>query len=422
MSNSSASQYKKVLSIYDLILSNIGHIVGAGVFVLIGKILNIAGKTAWLSVLLSGIFIYFISDSYIKVYNKYLSNDSEYLAIKVKYGKLISNISIITTCIATILIIYIVVLGFGSYTNIITNNYITSFTASLLGLLSAVIINIYGIELTTDINNIFTIGGIFGLFLLIFLGCIYFYKHWLSTIQNFKLNSIHDINILNILYAAFIFIFAYGGFELTIRLSAESESESESAVDLNADPDIINQNIQPGINNVHIALKNSIVIIIIIYTLLMLIMIGIFGNGRNSCLASSLTPLSVLINKLTNNTFIIKYIELSGMVLTWNTILLSITYGSRLITEYANNINIYTLTLDKKLDTNLDTNPDTNLDNKIINLLKDINIYTQTPIYSIIFIGIIVLLLILIKLNIITSTIVSNACVIMVMFLVYLSS
>ena len=108
MSNSSASQYKKVLSIYDLILSNIGHIVGAGVFVLIGKILNIAGKTAWLSVLLSGIFIYFISDSYIKVYNKYLSNDSEYLAIKVKYGKLISNISIITTCIATILIIYII--------------------------------------------------------------------------------------------------------------------------------------------------------------------------------------------------------------------------------------------------------------------------------------------------------------------------
>ena len=168
MSNSSASKYKKVLSIYDLILSNIGHIVGAGVFVLIGKILNIAGKTAWISVLLSGIFIYFISDSYIKVYNKYLSNDSEYLAIKVKYGKLISNISIITTCIATILIIYIVVLGFGSYTNIITNNYITSFTASLLGLLSAVIINIYGIELTTDINNIFTIGGIFGLFLLIF--------------------------------------------------------------------------------------------------------------------------------------------------------------------------------------------------------------------------------------------------------------
>ena len=36
MSNSSATQYKKVLSIYDLILSNIGHIVGAGGFVLIG--------------------------------------------------------------------------------------------------------------------------------------------------------------------------------------------------------------------------------------------------------------------------------------------------------------------------------------------------------------------------------------------------
>ena len=50
-------EYKKVLNLYDLILSNIGYIIGAGIFVLIGKTINIAGNTAWISVILSGLFI-----------------------------------------------------------------------------------------------------------------------------------------------------------------------------------------------------------------------------------------------------------------------------------------------------------------------------------------------------------------------------
>ena len=405
--NENENKYKKVLNINDLLLSNIGYIVGAGVFVLIGKTLSIAGNTSWISVILSGLFIYFISKSYIKVHNKYLSNDADYLAIKDKYGYIISNISIIITLIANIAITYVVAYGFGSYTNSITNNKISSFVSSILGLAIAVIINIYGIESTANINNIVTVGGILGLLLLIVLGGMYLFKHWKTTKLHFKILNINDINILNILYGAFIFIFAYFGFDLIIRLNAESKNNE---------------------TDIPKALNYSIWISIILYTLIILVMIGVYGNNYNNNdnnIGKNLyNPLSILIKKLTNNNIIIKYIDLCGVALTWNTVLLSITHGSRLLTEFANTLDTQQNTLTQYTDTySQDTDTySKNIYNNIIMFFKKINSNTQTPIHSIIFIGVCVLFLILIKLNIISSTIIANASVLLIMILVYLSS
>ena len=226
-----SAHYNKVLTKTDLILSNIGYIIGAGVFVLIGKTFKIAGTYAWLSVLISGLFIYFISKSFIKVHTKYLTNDAEYVAIKETYGATIYKFTIIITVIAHIAITYIVALGFGSYTNSITNNYISSITASIIGIVSCMLINIYGIEFTTNINNIITIFGVGGLCILIILGGLYIYKHGspsilipqlISHISVKNINKKSIINILNILYGAFIFIFAYFGFELIIRFNDET--------------------------------------------------------------------------------------------------------------------------------------------------------------------------------------------------------
>ncbi len=189
------------------------------------------------------------------------------------------------------------------------------------------------------------------------------------------------------MYGAFIFIFAYFGFELIIRLNAESTNNEKDI------PEAINY---------------SIWISIIIYTLVALVIIGIFGNN----LDNTIKPLSVLINKLTKNKLIIKYIEFCGVGLTWNTILLSITYGSRLLTEFTKKI------------TNKEQpkeNNNSGIEN-IIGSLKNINNYTNTPINSIIFISVIVLILILLKFNIDLGTIIANSSLLLIMLLVYLSS
>ena len=62
------------------------------------------------------------------------------------------------------------------------------------------------------------------------------------------------------------------------------------------------------------------------------------------------------------------------------------------------------------------------LDELILEKLKTINPNTHTPLNSIIFIGCIILLLIFIKLNIISSTLIANTSVLLIMILVYLSS
>ena len=393
-----SGEYKKVLNFYDLILSNIGYIIGAGIFVLLGKTINIAGNTAWISVILSGLFIYFISNSYIKVHLEYLSNDAEYLAIKEKYGSIISNIAIVITIISIIAIIYVVLLGFGSYCSSVFGNTINPFISSLIGLLFAVIINIYGIELTANINSFFTLSGIIGLCLLIILGIIYIFTNWHTTISNFVIN---DINIINILYGAFIFVFAYFGFELIIRLNAESENNEKDIPE---------------------AIKYSIWIAIIIYTLIALISIGVFGRHINK-ISNNIKPLSILINKLTKNNLIIKYIELCGVGLTWNTILLSITYGSRLLTEFIKKISVISIEETPAKETNAKaTNIENTMLENTIYIFKNINKYTNTPINSIILISFIVVLLLLMNIGIISSTIIANSGCVIIMMLVYLSS
>ena len=143
---------------------------------------------------------------------------------------------------------------------------------------------------------------------------------------------------------------------------------------------------------------------------------SIGSGGASSDIGNSINPLSIFIKKLTSNTSIIKYVELCGVGLTWNTILLSITNCSRLLVSYttsnpSNPIN------PKITDNSFDV-----LGLKINNYLAQINPYTKTPINSILFISCIVLLLILVKLNILTGTIVSNASLLLIMILVYLSS
>lgn len=399
-------EYKKVLNFNDLILSNIGYVIGAGIFVLIGKTINITGHNAWISVIISGLFIYFISNSYIKVHLKYLSNDAEYLAIKDKYGAIVSDISIVITIISIIAIIYVVLLGFGSYCSSMFGNTINPFVSSLIGLLFAVIINIYGIELTTNINSFFTLLGIIGLCLLIILGFIYIFSNWKTTLPNFITNDTYkntfkNLNIINILYGAFIFVFAYFGFELIIRLNAESENNEKDIPE---------------------AIKYSIWITIIIYTLIAIIIIGVFGGDIN-IIGNNIKPLSILINKLTKNNLIIKYIELCGVGLTWNTILLSITYGSRLLTEFVTKISANSMKDTSMKETGIEKSiQDKSILENIIYMFKNINKYTNTPINSIILISLFVVLLLLLKVDIISSTIIANSGCIIIMMLVYLSS
>jgi APA family basic amino acid/polyamine antiporter len=361
------SEFSKVLTYNDLVLCNLGYIIGAGIFVLIGKTLNIAGSSAWISVIISGLFIYLISNVYISVHNKYKQNNAEILSINNTLGENVGKFTVVITLIAITFISYVVILAFGDYLEAFTNGYISSYLACIIGLLSTVICNVYGINFTVKINIIITLSGILGLLIIIILGAIYIVKNFSEISKNL---IIHKFDPLAILYGAFIFIFAYIGFEMIIRLNNES---------INGERDIPD------------AIHDSIWITIVLYTLLTIIMIAVF----DSHMTMSNRPFVDLIMKLTTNQYIIKYIEYCGIALTWTSILFAITQTSRILRDF--------------------------FVAEQFNYLAEINATTKTPVNCIFIITIVIILLLLKRMNLITGTVIANGCLILSMGIVYLS-
>lgn len=372
--NTVEAEFTRVLNYNDLVLSNLGYIIGAGIFVLIGKTLNIAGSSAWISVLLSGIVIYLVSNAYVKVHNEYKANNSEILAITDKFGKFTGNIAVWVTLIMLIFIAYVVILAFGDYLEAFSNFRISSSIACIIGLLTTVAFNIYGINMTVRLNNVITTSGLVGLGIIIVLGVVYMFNNARSVMANFK-NIKNSFNIADVLYGAFIFMFAYTGFEMIIRLNKES---------IDGDRDIPD------------AIHDSIWITIVVYTALCLIMIGVF----DSHMTMSNRPFVDLIESLTTNKYIIKYIEYCGVALTWTTILFSITQLSRILREYAASESIPFQ----------------------IPLLAEINETTKTPINCILIVTLVIIGLLMSKLNLMSAATVANAGLVLTILLVYFSS
>jgi APA family basic amino acid/polyamine antiporter len=368
--NSIEAEFTRVLNYNDLVLSNLGYIIGVGIFVLLGKTLNIAGSSAWISVLLSGIVIYLVSNAYVKVHNEYKANNSEILAITDKFGKFTGNIAVWVTLIMLIFIAYVAILAFGDYFEAFSNFRISSSIAGVLGLLSTVAFNIYGINMTVSINSVITTSSLVGLGIIIVLGVVYMFNNARSVIANFK-NIKNSFNIPDVIYGAFIFIFAYTGFEMIIRLNNES---------IDGDSDIPD------------AIHDSIWITIFIYMACCLIMIGVF----DSHMTVSNRPFVDLIERLTTNKYIIKYIDYCGVALTWTTILFSITQASRILREYAAS--------------------------NEMNTLSEINRTTHTPINCIIVVTLALIGLLMMKFKFMSGAIVANAGLILIMILVYFSS
>jgi hypothetical protein len=284
--------------------------VGAGIFVLIGKTINIAGSSAWISVMLGGIFIYWVSSYYIDAHNLYDDNDAEFLAISEAYGKPMSlTFTILALCVV-VCIVYVVMLAFGSYFEALVGIPVS--IGCLLGLGVSLFINIYGIQITAEVNKLATLSGLSGLALIVVLGGAYILSNFSSVVKKFRIPELHPIYIL---YGAFIFVFAYTGFEMIIRLNKES-------ID--------------GSHDIPRAIHHSIIITMIIYILICIVMISVFdSNGY-----VGMRPFVSLIQKLTSNVAIIKYIEYCGAILTWTTLLFGITQASRLLRDLAYTHNI----------------------------------------------------------------------------------
>ena len=391
------SNYSKQLDYIDLFLLSTGHILGAGIFVLVGKISKYSGYNSWISILIAGLMALWFGKSFINIAKKYPQNDTEYKVIEERFGTTISKMVTTGILIGNVMTCLVVALSFGGYLSEISP-FSSQFSALLCVLISS-FIAIIGIKETSIFTNITTIMETSGLYLIIILGIyqLVFQQSGISSIvgniKNFKnlkniknlvnLINLKDVNITSIisgiLLGAYIIIFAFFGFETVVRFIEESKNPDE---------------------DVPRAISNSIYFTTFTYILVSIISLSFI---KPTIISNSKAPLFDVIKKMPLGSYLAPFLGITAVVSTLNTFLLTLAGNSRLFANFV------------KLDEN-NTSNNKELYSPIIlklsSLMSNIDSKYKTPVNSTIFFTIIILVLMIIKLDIIPATIVGNTGII----------
>ena len=212
------TKLSKELSFFDIYLFSVGYIIGAGIFVLIGKVSKYSKGLTWVPFIIAGVFALIISTSYVDVSTIYNTNHGDYMFVKDTIGEI--------PAIITILLL----LGIGIFTNSTIAKSIGDFLSPIFSVSSTLIsivlilifsiINCIGIRQTTHYNHICTILEILALLFICFVG---FFLHSPSKQQVLS----NKINLPDIMYASILALFVYSGFETTIKLSEEAKDPND---------------------------------------------------------------------------------------------------------------------------------------------------------------------------------------------------
>ena len=335
------------LGFFDIYLFSLGYIIGAGLFILINKTVKYSKEYTWLAFLFAGLISILNVITYIEFSSVFQKNSGEYDYISSTLGNNMGLFVAILVIFIYILTNTTTALSFGEYINSITGYNKTAISALCIIIFS--IINIIGIKMSSNVNIFITFLEISAILGIIVFGFLYILKNK-SYINSSNLNGVNkttNFNLSNISYATFIAMFAYGGFESTVKLIEEAKNPEK---------------------DIPMALGASILSAIILYTLVTFVITRIY-NFKN--INSSYTPLADIAKMLFGPSMYRIYIAI-GSISILSSILISTLGGSRLLHGISD-----------KYD--------------FLKFLNPVDKNTNTPIISIVFISLISILLLAIN-------------------------
>jgi len=133
------------LSIFAAIAFAVGNMVGAGVFVLSGIVIDTAGPSALLSYLFCGILVMFSGLSYSALASIYPEDGGGYLFARRMLGPLPGFIAGWAMYISLTIASAFILLGFGIYANLLLNTTIDPRFFALAGLIGLSLLNTRGL-------------------------------------------------------------------------------------------------------------------------------------------------------------------------------------------------------------------------------------------------------------------------------------
>lgn len=341
------SKLARKLGFFDIYLFSLGYIIGAGLFILINKTVKYSKEYTWLAFLFAGLISILNVITYIEFSSVFQKNSGEYDYISSTLGNNMGLFVAILVIFIYILTNTTTALSFGEYINSITGYNKTAISALCIIIFS--IINIIGIKMSSNVNIFITFLEITAILGIIVFGFLYILKNknYINSNNLHSINKTTNFNLSNISYATFIAMFAYGGFETTVKLIEEAKNPEK---------------------DIPMALGASILSAIILYTLVTFVITRIY-NFKN--INSSYTPLADIAKMLFGSSMYYIYIAI-GSISILSSILISTLGGSRLLHGISD-----------KYD--------------FLKFLNPVDKNTNTPIISIIFISLISIILLAIN-------------------------
>lgn len=291
------AELSRRMGLFHLTMYGVGLILGAGIYVLVGKTAGLAGDSVWLSFVFAAIAAVFAGLSYSELSSLFPKAAAEYVFIKKAFknnffafiiGWLVIITGIITAATVSV--------GFGGYFLQFVDLPIVVTSIILIAILS--IVNYIGIRESAWANTVFTVIEASGLVMIIVIG--------FTITEPVQVNYLDFPNGLSGTILGFVLIFfAFIGFESMVNVAEEVKNPSKT---------------------IPKAIVLAITITAVIYILVSVSAVRVLSWEE---LGTSLAPLANIADKAfgeTGNTI------LSSIALfaTANTVLIALVAGSRI--------------------------------------------------------------------------------------------
>ncbi len=286
---------KRELGLFEVTLSGIGIILGAGIYALIGKAAGLAGNSVWLSFAIASLIAIFTGLSYAELSSMFPKASAEHEYVRNAFGKKLAFIIGWLIILSGVIGAATVALGFGGYFNAFFKVPVILSAFVLIVALSLLLL--YGIKETARFVIIATIIETAGLVIVIFIGLPY-----LGKVDYFEM----PYGWTGVFQASALVFFAYTGFESIAKLSEETKSPEKT--------------IPKG-------LILAIVVSIFLYITVALSAVGVMGWERLSTSDAPFADLAFLA--FGSNAFIL--LTAIALFATSNTVLMMMLGSSRII-------------------------------------------------------------------------------------------
>lgn len=203
---------ERKLGLWQVVLAGIGIILGAGIYVLIGRAAALSGNAVWISFLISAVVAMFTGLSYAELSSIFPKSGAEYVYTHKAFGYRLAFVVGWLLVLSGFVFSSTVALGFAGYFLQLFGSPIIPTAAILMVLVSVILY--YGVRESVWFAVVFTLIEVSGLVIIIAMAAPF-----IGSVDYFSFPSLSGI-----FQAAALIFFAYIGFEQITRLSEETRN------------------------------------------------------------------------------------------------------------------------------------------------------------------------------------------------------